>query len=822
MEDGTMKRRLVLLAALVVLLAVSATATLTLAQGPTGTGPALAPLAAMGTAFTYQGQLKSGGTVVNGPCDMAFRLYDDPSGIGSIGSPITTTVPVTNGLFTVGLDFGSNAFDGNARWLDIQVNCRGAFVPLTRQAVTAAPYSLFALSTGALQGRPITTTAPAPDQVLKWNGSIWSPADDAIGSPGIGDISAVNAGYGLAGGGETGDVTLSVVTSTIQERVGSSCPAGSSIRGINQDGTVTCETDDDTTYSAGAGLTLNNSQFSVVTATIQQRISGTCAAGNAIRVVNQDGTVTCAPIGWSLTGNSGTSAGANFLGTTDNVSLSLRVNSVERMRVGTNGYVGIGTSAPTAKLTLQGNQLIKGEDAPVAVGVTNTNLSTPYAVYVSGKYAYVASSGNNRLAIFDVSDPTNIMPKGFTSTNLIAPESVHVAGKYAYVASLGKGLAVFDVSDPNTIVAKGFTNANLNNARSVYVSGQYAYVASWGNNSLTVFDVSDPVNIVAKGFTSTNLSGPYSVYVSGKYAYVASAGNDRLAIFDVSDPVNIAAKGFTSANLNTPHSVYVSGEYAYVASWGNHLLAIFDVSDPNSIVAKGFTSTNLSVPSSVYVSGRYAYVASASNHRLAIFDVSDPNSIVAKGVTPGGFPLNYPRSVYVSGKYAYVASGSNHSLAVFELNNLDTPTLATGSISSGGLDVTDNAIIGNNLYVQGGLNVGPGGAMVDGDLSVAALGATSLRVSGGVTFTKIQAGAEILGRGIAGVNVYTVTFPSAFSTTPKVIATANGESCCSYGDVFVLSVRTKSTTQFQVNVYRIDNPGGDWNQNINIDWIAWE
>jgi hypothetical protein len=54
-------------------------------------------------------------------------------------------VTVTNGLFNVQLDFGSNAFTGDERWLDIQVKCSGdsTFTPMgTRQQLTAAPYAL--------------------------------------------------------------------------------------------------------------------------------------------------------------------------------------------------------------------------------------------------------------------------------------------------------------------------------------------------------------------------------------------------------------------------------------------------------------------------------------------------------------------------------------------------------------------------------------------------------------------------------------------------------------------------------------------------------
>jgi hypothetical protein len=422
---------------------------------------------------------------------------------------------------------------------------------------------------------------------------------------------------------------------------------------------------------------------------------------------------------WQLTGNSGTTPASQFLGTSDAQPLVLRTNNLERARLDTSGNLGLGTSTPMERLTVGGNALVLGDDNPVARGYTSTDLSGPQSVFVAGRYAYVTSMNNSQLAIFDISDPDNIYAKGTISTNLSGPISVYVAGRYAYVASTWNDLlAIFDVSDPNAIVAKGYTSTNLDSPYSVYVAGRFAYVVSWGNSRLVIFDISDPDNIVARGYTVTNmnLNGPHSVYVAGRYAYMASKNNDRLVIFDVSDPDNIVAKGYTSTNLYGPQSVFVSGRYAYVASTLNNQLAIFDVSYPLSIVAKGYTSTNLDMPISVYVAGHYAYVASWGNSSLAVFDVSDPENIVAKGYTSTN--LDMPVSVFVAGHYAYVANSGNSRLAIFDLNHLESPTLETGALFSGNLQVSNNAIVNNDLSVQGGLTVGPGGAQVGGDLGV--------------------------------------------------------------------------------------------------------
>ncbi len=94
----------------------------------------------------------------------------------------------------------------------------------------------------------LNETDPTVDDSVK-DGVSWSeikgiPDDIKDGDDKGGDITGVTAGTGLNGGGNSGDVTINADTSYLQRRVSGTCPAGQSIRVINNDGTVVCEVDD--------------------------------------------------------------------------------------------------------------------------------------------------------------------------------------------------------------------------------------------------------------------------------------------------------------------------------------------------------------------------------------------------------------------------------------------------------------------------------------------------------------------------------------------------------------------------------------------------
>ncbi len=208
-----MKGKWILLESLVAVAVLALVAGLTRAQGPEPPREGAQPQggvgvqALMGTAFTYQGHLKKDGTPVNGNCDFLFSLWDAETGGNQIGSNVEkTNVPVSNGLFTVQLDFGSGAFQGDARWLEIALRCpagSGSYTTLSpRQPLTPAPYAL------ALPGLRTQQNATSPNIIGGYSGN--SVTSGVVGATigGGGSLiftskpNRVTDSFGTIGGGE--------------------------------------------------------------------------------------------------------------------------------------------------------------------------------------------------------------------------------------------------------------------------------------------------------------------------------------------------------------------------------------------------------------------------------------------------------------------------------------------------------------------------------------------------------------------------------------------------------------------------------------------
>jgi hypothetical protein len=115
------------------------------------------------SSFVYQGRLSDGGTAANGNYDLQFALWDNLSGGSQIGSPQTVNaVAVSNGVFTVTIDFGASPFFGASRFLEISArpSGSGSFTLLApRQQITSTPYAVRSSSSANADAATTATNA---------------------------------------------------------------------------------------------------------------------------------------------------------------------------------------------------------------------------------------------------------------------------------------------------------------------------------------------------------------------------------------------------------------------------------------------------------------------------------------------------------------------------------------------------------------------------------------------------------------------------------------------------------------------------------------
>ena len=152
--------------------------------------------------ISYQGVLENGGGPADGTFSIKFAIYDVETGGTALWSE-TKSVSVVGGLFSTNLGDASAIdlpFD-SPYWLGLTVESDQEATP--RTLLTTTPYSY---TTGALQGNPVSETAPSSGEVLKWNGNAWAPAVDQAGGGSVWNVSSGTAYY------NSGDVAIGTST----------------------------------------------------------------------------------------------------------------------------------------------------------------------------------------------------------------------------------------------------------------------------------------------------------------------------------------------------------------------------------------------------------------------------------------------------------------------------------------------------------------------------------------------------------------------------------------------------------------------------------
>lgn len=134
---------------------------------------------------------------------------------------------------------------------------------------------------------------------------------------------------------------------------------------------------------------------------------------------------------WTLTGNAATLPGTNFIGTTDNQDFVLKTNATERIRVLSNGFVGIGTTTPDVEFEVVSSATFNPHGIMGTEynnnSATDSHLwlrrargieSAPLAVQLNDEIGSLKFRGHNGF-VFPTNDQTDIgavASENFTST----------------------------------------------------------------------------------------------------------------------------------------------------------------------------------------------------------------------------------------------------------------------------------------------------------------------------------------------------------------------------------------------------------------------
>ncbi len=179
---------------------------------------------------------------------------------------------------------------------------------------------------------------------------------------------------------------------------------------------------------------------------------------------------------WKLTGNTGTTAGTNFLGTTDNVSLELFTNNLTRMRVEDDGQVTVGFGAAAAndyrdQFSVEApsdSYAIVGYGSGTGRGVYGRNSGSGNAVrafnYGTG-YGIVSSKSGTGYSIGSWNNGVG---------NGIYNQTTDGTGMVNFIGGGGTGIYT-NLATADYLSASGgigqYIDLDVNNGIGVYVSG---------------------------------------------------------------------------------------------------------------------------------------------------------------------------------------------------------------------------------------------------------------------------------------------------------------------------------------------------------------
>jgi hypothetical protein len=578
-----------------------------------------------GTVFTYQGRIQTNDTPFNGNAELEFSLWDAATGGNKLATntPLSVIVGVTNGLFSAPVDFGASAFNGQSRWL--QIDLRTTIGPFTtilpRQLLTPAPYALY--SAGAASATAVT--GPIPDSLLSANIARLQSSPAFTGT--VSGVSFKGNGAALTGinhldspgGGPAGALRLDA-----QGHVGIGTNNSGAALQVAGGGAYSNPIFQGALTNNSAGVTNMGSPVNVFVAGTKAYV--TSFSPGALEIFDISNPLQAVLAGEAVNVSINPSSPFKHLNGGDGIFVT---NNIAYYTAELdNALTIIDVSNPGSPTEL-------AEVVNNVGGVTNLNLPTD--VLVSGHYAFVLSFISSSLSIFDVANPANpilvkqilddsVLP-GSPFTKLQWPYQMTLAGTKLYIAARGdNAVSIVDVATPtNPKLVAEIVDASvdpsspftgLRNANWVDVVSNVAYVAAGAFNSslgsLTIIDVSNPAkplklaqiddNVVQANSPFKHLAGAWGVRVAGNTAYVTCFADNAVTAIDVSDPTHPQLlKEFVNGKdgintLNFTEGLTRAGDVLYVIGDSSSALNMFTLHSTLGLKVDAFVGIGTATP----------------------------------------------------------------------------------------------------------------------------------------------------------------------------------------------------------------------------------
>jgi len=386
----------------------------------------------------------------------------------------------------------------------------------------------------------------------------------------------------------------------------------------------------------------------LLTGTVVYNTNSSVTNGNGIGLYSWNGsawvsvTPSISAAAWGLTGNAGTSASTNFIGTTDAIDFVAKTNNLERLRITSGGNVGIGLTNPSYALSvlsasnplyLSGVQATSTLSSDSVVTINAGIIKkTPYSSFTNAFWGLTGNAGTNATTNFiGTTDAIDFV----TKTN--KTDRVHILGA-ANVSSkegwIGMGISIprssLDVTgnytNKNVITVQNTSSSGYSSVDMLDNTGTLVGTFGYGNSGTgSFFGSRDYFSFYGHDFVLNTNSGNYDLFVAG------STGNIGIG---TSSPA-------TKLDVNGGFKLGSSGTVLTKVIKGTGSLLAFSISGIGTTTTKTITVTGASTGASVTINPQsslpgglaiaYCYVSSANT--LTIGFVSTLLSISIPAIT---------------------------------------------------------------------------------------------------------------------------------------------------------------------------------------------